>query len=116
MKVSGQHHTLAALPLGKSPWYPLDRRLGEHQDPEVTEKREILFCKESNPGRQAHSSSLYRLNYPNWSGYSSSFYLRVYGSNFCVYFHILSNSLFDNQFTFTILKYKLTHSLMELSP
>jgi len=28
MKVSGQLHTPAALPQGKSPWYPLDRRLG----------------------------------------------------------------------------------------
>jgi hypothetical protein len=26
--VSGQLHALAALPRGKSPWYPLDRRLG----------------------------------------------------------------------------------------
>jgi hypothetical protein len=28
MKVSGQLHASAALPQGKSPWYPLDRRLG----------------------------------------------------------------------------------------
>jgi hypothetical protein len=28
MEVSGQLHALAALPQGKSPWYPLDRRLG----------------------------------------------------------------------------------------
>jgi hypothetical protein len=26
MEVSGQLHALAALPPGKSPWYPLDRR------------------------------------------------------------------------------------------
>jgi hypothetical protein len=31
MEVSGQLHTLAALPQGKSPWYPLDRRLGGPQ-------------------------------------------------------------------------------------
>jgi hypothetical protein len=31
MEVSGQIHALAALPQGKSPWYPLDRRLGGHQ-------------------------------------------------------------------------------------
>jgi hypothetical protein len=28
MEVSGQLHALAALPQGKSPCYPLDRRLG----------------------------------------------------------------------------------------
>jgi len=31
MEVSGQFHALAALPYGKSPWYPLDRRLGGPQ-------------------------------------------------------------------------------------
>jgi hypothetical protein len=32
MEVSGQVHAPAALPPGgKSPWYPLDRRLGEPQ-------------------------------------------------------------------------------------
>jgi hypothetical protein len=28
MEVSGQLHAPAALPKGKSPWYPLHRRLG----------------------------------------------------------------------------------------
>jgi len=31
MEVSGQLHTPAALPPRKSPWYPLDRRLGGPQ-------------------------------------------------------------------------------------
>jgi hypothetical protein len=31
MKVSGQFHAPAALPPGKYPWYPLDRRLGGSQ-------------------------------------------------------------------------------------
>jgi hypothetical protein len=31
MEVSGQLHAPAALPQGKSPWYPLDRRLGGPQ-------------------------------------------------------------------------------------
>jgi hypothetical protein len=31
MEVSGQLHALAALPLGKEPPYPLDRRLGGPQ-------------------------------------------------------------------------------------
>jgi len=31
MEVSGQLHTLAALPQGRSPWYPVDRRVGEPQ-------------------------------------------------------------------------------------
>jgi hypothetical protein len=28
MEVNGQLHALVALPQGKNPWYPLDRRLG----------------------------------------------------------------------------------------
>jgi hypothetical protein len=31
MEVSGQLYAPAALPQGKSPWYPLDRRLGGPQ-------------------------------------------------------------------------------------
>jgi hypothetical protein len=31
MEVSGQIHAPAALPPGKEPWYPLDRRPGEPQ-------------------------------------------------------------------------------------
>jgi hypothetical protein len=31
MEISGHLHTPAALPQGKRPWYPLDRRLGESQ-------------------------------------------------------------------------------------
>jgi hypothetical protein len=31
MEVSGQFHAPAALPPEKSPWYPLDRRLGGPQ-------------------------------------------------------------------------------------
>jgi hypothetical protein len=31
MEVGGQLHATAALPAGKSPWYPLDRRLGGNQ-------------------------------------------------------------------------------------
>jgi hypothetical protein len=31
MEVSGQLHAPAALPPGKEPWYPLDRRLGGPQ-------------------------------------------------------------------------------------
>jgi len=31
MEVSGQLHALPLYPQGKSPWYPLDRRLGGPQ-------------------------------------------------------------------------------------
>jgi len=31
MEVSGQLHSSVALPPGKEPWYPLDRRLGGPQ-------------------------------------------------------------------------------------
>jgi hypothetical protein len=33
MEVSGQLHALAALPTGKEPWHPLDRKLGGPQSP-----------------------------------------------------------------------------------
>jgi hypothetical protein len=33
MDVNGQHHTQAALPLGKEPQYTLDSRLGWAQSP-----------------------------------------------------------------------------------
>jgi hypothetical protein len=32
MEMSGQLHVPAALPQGKSPWYPLDRKLGGPQN------------------------------------------------------------------------------------
>jgi hypothetical protein len=32
MEVSGQLHAPAALPPGKEPWYPVDRRLGRPQN------------------------------------------------------------------------------------
>jgi hypothetical protein len=33
MELSGQLHAPAALPPGKEPWYPLDKRLGGPQSP-----------------------------------------------------------------------------------
>jgi hypothetical protein len=39
MEVSGQLHAPAALPPGKSPWYPLDRRLGGPQSRSILHKR-----------------------------------------------------------------------------
>jgi hypothetical protein len=61
MKVSGQLHALAALPRGKDPRYPLDRR----SRLDAVEKRKVLPCRESNPERPALSPSLYRLCYPD---------------------------------------------------
>jgi hypothetical protein len=50
---------------GKSPWYPLYKRLGGSQsDLEAEEKRKFfLLFPESNPGRLVLSPSLYRLRY-----------------------------------------------------
>jgi hypothetical protein len=42
MEVSGQLHAPAALPRGKSPWYPLDKRLG------VPQSRSELGGEEKN--------------------------------------------------------------------
>jgi hypothetical protein len=48
MEVSGQLQVPAALPQGKGPWYPLDRRLGGVLDAVV--KRKIPSpCRESKP-------------------------------------------------------------------
>jgi hypothetical protein len=53
MEVSGQLHASAALPTGKSP--PSTHWIGGWVDPRVgldaVEKRKILHCRESNPGR-----------------------------------------------------------------
>jgi hypothetical protein len=62
MEVKGQLDAPAALTSGKDSRFPLARRLG---GPTAglgsVEKRKILSCRESNPGRLAHSPSLYRL-------------------------------------------------------
>jgi hypothetical protein len=56
MELSGQLHSPAALPSGKEPPYPLDRRLGRPQSrsghSSGAEKNPCL-CQELNPGRQA---------------------------------------------------------------
>jgi hypothetical protein len=50
MELSGQLHVPAALPQGKSPWYPLDRRLGGPQSLDAVVKRKIPSPRrESNP-------------------------------------------------------------------
>jgi hypothetical protein len=45
-------------PQGKSPCYPLHRRLGL----DTVEKRKIMHCQELNPGRPVRSLSLYQLS------------------------------------------------------
>jgi hypothetical protein len=58
MEVSGQLHAPAALPQGKSPCCPLDRRLGGPQSRSGRggEEKNIFYsCRESNPGRPATS-------------------------------------------------------------
>jgi hypothetical protein len=66
MEVSGQLHAPAALPQGKSSWYPLDRRLGGPQSQPGRggeEKNSHLSpSRDSNPqlkrpGREADYSS-----------------------------------------------------------
>jgi len=43
MGISGQLHDPAALPQGKSPWYPLDRRLG---GPLYTKDVKVIYLLE----------------------------------------------------------------------
>jgi hypothetical protein len=51
MEVSGQLHASTALPQGKDPWYPLDRRLGGPRAVlDAMVKRKIPSSRrESNP-------------------------------------------------------------------
>jgi hypothetical protein len=69
MEVNGQLHAPAALPPRKYP--PVTHWIGGWVDPRVgldaVEKRKLLQCRESNPGRPARNPSLYRLSYPNSS-------------------------------------------------
>jgi hypothetical protein len=60
MEVSGQPHTPVALPQERSPWYPLDRRLGGPQSRSGRggEERNSQPCQESNPN---HSLTFYDL-------------------------------------------------------
>jgi len=48
MEESGQLHALAALPQGKSPWYPLDRKLMDKSLLTISGKLQlqidIFFC------------------------------------------------------------------------
>jgi hypothetical protein len=86
--VSGQLHALAALPRGKRPRYPLDKRLGESQSRSGRcGKGKILHRRELNPGRPACS-------YTDWAIPASLRYnntharaplWRAEGSLFCHY-------------------------------
>jgi hypothetical protein len=60
MEVSGQLHTPAALTQEKSPWYPLDRRLGGSQS------------RSGHGGDQKNSQPLPLTRTPNHSAYSSA--------------------------------------------
>jgi hypothetical protein len=59
MDVSSQLHASAALAKGKSPWYPLDRRLdGPKCRPGRSGEEKIILlcpCQESNPARSHYS-------------------------------------------------------------
>jgi hypothetical protein len=58
MEVSGQLQAPAALPLGNSPRYPLDRRQDGPQNRSGRFEIEVDFssCREPKPGRPAHNS------------------------------------------------------------
>jgi hypothetical protein len=63
--MSGQLHAPVALTRRKIHWYPLDRRwVGPWVGLEAVEKRNILHCRESNPGPLDRSPLLHRLSYP----------------------------------------------------
>jgi hypothetical protein len=59
MEVSGHLHAPAALPPGKNPQYPLDRRLGGSRASidEVAKRKIPSPCRESNPNRPGRSQT-----------------------------------------------------------
>jgi hypothetical protein len=68
MEVSGQLHASVALPQGKSPQNPLDRRLGGPQcrsghSVEVKNSQPPPEFELRSSDRLAHSQSLYRLSH-----------------------------------------------------
>jgi hypothetical protein len=67
MEVNGQLHAPAALPPGKDPWYPLDRRLGDPRAVlDAVVKRKIPSSRpESNPRTPIVQPVAQR--YTNWA-------------------------------------------------
>jgi hypothetical protein len=68
MDVSGELHAPAALPQGKNPWYPLDRRLGGPQSRSgrgglEKNSQPPPGIEAQNSDRPARSPALYRLSY-----------------------------------------------------
>jgi hypothetical protein len=67
MEVSGQLHAPAALPPGKEPQFPLDRRLGgpksrSGRGGEEKNSQPQPGIEPKNPDRPARSPALYRLS------------------------------------------------------
>jgi hypothetical protein len=71
MEVSGQLHAPCRFTLGErahgTHW--IGGSVGPRISLDAVEKRQILHFRESNPGRPARSTSLYRLSYPDSSIY-----------------------------------------------
>jgi hypothetical protein len=67
MEVSGQLHARPLYPQGKSPWYPLDRRLGGPQSRSESggEKKNSHPRRESNPRTPIVQPAAQR--YTNWA-------------------------------------------------
>jgi hypothetical protein len=64
MEVSGQLHAPAALPQGKSPWYPLDRRLGGTHSPSGLCREEKILDPTRTWNPNPKSSSPYPVAIP----------------------------------------------------
>jgi hypothetical protein len=79
MEVSGQLHAPAALPQGKSPWYPLDRRW---VDPRAVVDA-VVKRKIPSPRRESNSRTPIIQRYTEWAvtAWGSSFYLKQTSSN-----------------------------------
>jgi hypothetical protein len=131
--VSDQLTALSLYPVGKSPWYSLERRLGGPRDGLYdVEKRKFLILpgfELRHLGRPARSQSLYRLSYPG----SFVFYCslrKMFYSSFTTYLcikksngsrrlikeFIVKDGPSDNSFQFLSIKdVRLTHKLKPAS-
>jgi hypothetical protein len=67
MEVSGQLHTLSSLPPKET--LPGTHWIGPRAGLDAVEKKRILHCRESIPGPPACSPPLYRLSYPDSTGF-----------------------------------------------
>jgi hypothetical protein len=89
MEVSGQLHTPPALPPGKSPWYPLGRRLSGLTGLDSVVRRKIPSpCRDSKPRLFSPYDSAIPLSYSSYRYVQKQNWILVYMEH--IYFLFLA--------------------------